>query len=97
MVLSSLSEGGAHVISEAIVEQVPILASRIPGNTGLLGNDYPGLFETGNAKELADLIQLAESKPEFLNRLHESVKQLSPLFLPGHELESWKNLLDELT
>jgi len=37
MVISSLSEGGANVISEATVAGVPILASRMDGNVGLLG------------------------------------------------------------
>src|SRR6516165_5156836 len=36
MVLSSRSEGGANVISEAAVARVPILASRIEGSVGLL-------------------------------------------------------------
>jgi hypothetical protein len=35
MVLSSLSEGGAKVISESVVAGVPILASRMAGNVGL--------------------------------------------------------------
>src|SRR5262249_11890594 len=48
MVLSSLSEGGANVISEAIVAGVPILASRIDGNVGLLGEDYSGYFPVGD-------------------------------------------------
>src|SRR6185437_9903016 len=38
MVLSSRSEGGANVISEAVVGGVPILASRMDGNVGLLGS-----------------------------------------------------------
>ena len=36
MVLSSNQEGGANVVSEAIAADVPIIASNIPGNTGLL-------------------------------------------------------------
>ena len=42
MVLSSLSEGGANVISEAVAAGVPILATRIDGSVGLLERDYPG-------------------------------------------------------
>ena len=44
MVLSSLSEGGANVISEAVVAGLPILASFIDGTVGLLGPDHPGYF-----------------------------------------------------
>ena len=37
MVISSLSEGGANVISEAIVAGVPILASRMDGKSACWG------------------------------------------------------------
>jgi glycosyltransferase involved in cell wall biosynthesis len=36
LVLSSLTEGGANVISEALALGVPIVASRIAGSMGLL-------------------------------------------------------------
>jgi hypothetical protein len=34
-------EGGANVISEAIVDGIPVIASRIDGSVGLLGAEYP--------------------------------------------------------
>ena len=37
LVLSSRMEGGANVISEAVVDGTPVIASRIPGSVGLLG------------------------------------------------------------
>src|SRR5207237_6108890 len=43
-VISSRMEGGANVLSEAVVLSIPVLASRIDGNIGILGTDYPGLF-----------------------------------------------------
>ena len=42
LVVSSVMEGGANVICEAARIGVPVLASRIPGNVGMLGRDYPG-------------------------------------------------------
>ena len=59
MVISSLSEGGANVISEAAVAGVPVLASRIDGNVGLLGADYPGYFPVGDTEALARLLRTA--------------------------------------
>ena len=56
MVLSSLSEGGANVISEAVAAGVPVLASRIDGSVGLLGRDYPGYFPVGDTAALARLL-----------------------------------------
>src|SRR5690606_696016 len=38
MVISSLLEGGANVVSEACRAGTPIIASDIPGNRGLLGD-----------------------------------------------------------
>ncbi len=56
MVISSLSEGGAHVVSEAIVAGVPVLASHIAGNLGLLGEDYAGTYPAGDTAALATLL-----------------------------------------
>ena len=61
MVLSSRSEGGANVVSEAIVAGVPILASRMDGNVGLLGADYPGYFPIGDTQALARLLWRIEA------------------------------------
>lgn len=95
-VVSSLSEGGANVISEAAVAGVPILASRVDGNVGLLGGDYPGLFPAGDTAALARLLRRAETEPEFLDRLRERVARLAPLFEFERERESWRALLAEI-
>ena len=42
MLISSLMEGGANVVSEALMARVPVIASRIPGNVGMLGKAYGG-------------------------------------------------------
>ena len=55
MVLSSVMEGGANVISEALAASTPILSSRIEGSVGLLGEEYPGYFEVGDSEGLAKL------------------------------------------
>lgn len=53
LVHTSRSEGGAIVISEAIRSGTPVLATRIPGNVGLLGADYTGLVEPDDDTTLA--------------------------------------------
>src|ERR1051325_6793092 len=95
-VLSSRMEGGANALSEAIVAGVPVLASRIDGNVGILGEDYPGLFDVGDTRELARLLIRAESEKDFLSDLRRRVKQLAPLFNPQRERRAWSNLLREL-
>lgn len=95
-VVSSRLEGGANVISEAIVASVPILASRVAGNVGILGEDYPGLFAVGNSKELARLLRRAECDAEYLPQLKKQVKKLAPLFDPRREEKAWSDLISEL-
>ena len=47
LVVSSRMEGGANVVSEALVAGVPVIASRIPWNVGMLGEGYPGYYQVG--------------------------------------------------
>lgn len=95
-VLSSRMEGGANVISEAVVAGVPLLASRIPGSVGLLGENYPGYFRVGDTVDLAELLRRAEMDRVFLNRLSARCKKLAPLFDPCRETMAWRRLLQEL-
>lgn len=96
MVVSSLSEGGANVVSEAIVAGVPILASRMDGNVGLLGADYPGYFPVGDTKALARLLQRIETDPRFVAKLHRAIAGRAPQFRPERESAAWRRLLAEL-
>ena len=95
LVLSSYSEGGANVISEALAVGVPIVASRIAGTVGLLGEDYPGYFPVADTATLARLLTQVESDATFYNALAARRKCLAPLVRPGREIETWKALLDE--
>ena len=95
-VLSSRSEGGANVLSEAIAASVPILASRVDGNVGILGKNYPGYFEVGNTKQLARLLTRAETSPEYLRKLNASTKRLAVLVDPSREEQAWSDLINEL-
>ena len=96
MVLSSRSEGGANVISEAVVAGVPVLASRMDGNVGLLGADYPGYFPIGDTEALARLLWRIETDVRFVARLRRAITRRAPLFKPERELAAWRKLLAEL-
>jgi putative glycosyltransferase (TIGR04348 family) len=93
MVLSSVMEGGANVVSEAIVAGVPVIASNIPGSIGLLGEDYPGYYPVGDTEALAAMLSRAETDPGFLSRLTRACTERAPLFTPERELDSWRSLL----
>ena len=96
MVLSSRMEGGAHVIGESATAGVPVLATDIPGNRGLLGPDYPGIFPVGDAHALAALLHRAETEPDFLAALEAGVRRAAPRFAPERERAAWAALLAEL-
>jgi putative glycosyltransferase (TIGR04348 family) len=96
IVLSSLSEGGANVISEAVAAGVPVLATRIDGSIGLLGRGYPGYFPVGDAAALSQLLHRIETSPEFLARLQRAISRRADLFRPEREKAAWKELIREI-
>lgn len=96
MVLSSRMEGGANVLSEAIVDAVPIVASDIPSTVGILGAGYPGLFPVGDTSRLANLLHRAETDSEFYARLKRWCVRLAPQFAPEEEREAWRRIIQEL-
>ncbi|MFQ5720554.1 MAG: selenoneine biosynthesis selenosugar synthase SenB [Acidobacteriota bacterium] len=92
---SSRAEGGANAVSEAIANGVPVVASRIPGNVGLLGAGHPGYFPAGDTQRLAALLRRAETSPDFLRRLQAVGEQRRALFDPARERREWRRLLAE--
>jgi putative glycosyltransferase (TIGR04348 family) len=93
MVLSSRMEGGANVVSEALVAGLPVLSSRIAGSIGMLGEDYPGYFEVGATEELAALLERCEQRPSFLADLEARCRVLARRFDPAREIAAWESLL----
>ena len=96
LVLSSKMEGGANVISEAIVDGTPVLASRIPGSVGLLGSDYSGYYLFGDTGGLRTLLLRAETDTAFYRDLSSRCSKLASLFKPERERSAWRQLLSEL-
>jgi putative glycosyltransferase (TIGR04348 family) len=95
-VISSQMEGGANALGEAIVAGLPVLASRIPGSIGILGDDYPGYFQVGDTRGLARLMVRCEADPQFLADLTNRCHSLAELFDPSREKDAWMRLLDEI-
>ncbi|MCK5917348.1 MAG: TIGR04348 family glycosyltransferase [Cocleimonas sp.] len=96
MVLSSVMEGGANVISEATVAGLPVIASDIVGSIGLLGEDYPGYYPVKETDALRELLIKAENDPSFLQLLEQHCNQRAKLFVPDMEGRLWKELLDKM-
>ena len=85
LVNCSVMEGGAHVILEAVQSGTAVLASRIDGNIGMLGADYAGYFDLGDAAALTALVQRCKTQPAFLSDLERQCAQRAALFQPAAE------------
>jgi len=96
MVLASHMEGGANVIIEAVCAGVPVLASDIGGNRGMLGDDYAGYFPTGDAAALAALIDRIARDQDFYATLRAQCEARAPLFAPAAEQAALLELVDNL-
>lgn len=96
LVHMSRLEGGANVVIEAVCSQVPVLASRIDGNVGLLGGDYEGYFPAGDAVELARLMRCMVEQPAFAQRLQAQCGLREPLFAPAAEQAAVQGLLADM-
>jgi putative glycosyltransferase (TIGR04348 family) len=94
LVVPSVMEGGANVIVEAVTSGVPVLASNISGNRGMLGSDYAGFFPVGDAAALARLIERVAIRPEFDQLLRDQCAERLPRFAPEREAAAVLRLMD---
>jgi putative glycosyltransferase (TIGR04348 family) len=97
MVISSRMEGGAHVVSEAIALGIPVIASDIPGNRGLLGEDYPAYYPVGDESALANLLYRSETMPTFYASLQKHIDLRRELIKPAREKLSIQAMVCALT
>lgn len=88
LVITSRIEGGANVIAEAVMSDVRVLASRISGNIGMLGDDYEGYFPAGDAQALAELLSRVECDRAFRLHLKDQCRVRRALFAPERELDA---------
>jgi glycosyltransferase involved in cell wall biosynthesis len=100
LVHASRMEGGAHVVMEAVCSGTPVLASRIAGNVGMLGADYGGYFNPGDAAGLSTLLRQArasQGQPDgLLARLAAQCAARAPLFAPQAERQALLELMNVL-
>lgn len=96
MLISSRMEGGANVISEALTARVPVVASRIPGNIGMLGKNYRGYYPAGDARALARLLRSLETDAELLGTLRRQCAERRKLISRSRERLGLRALLTDL-
>ena len=85
LVHPSRMEGGAHAVIEALRSGTPVLASRIDGNLGLLGNDWPAVFEPGDAAALAHWLRRLRDEPGLWADLAAEATRRGAEFAPATE------------
>lgn len=95
LVHMSRLEGGANVVIEAVVSGTPVLASRIDGNVGLLGEAYGGYFPVGDDEVLAALMNRCVVEPTFTASLAEECAVLAPQYTAAAERERVQRMLAE--
>jgi putative glycosyltransferase (TIGR04348 family) len=96
LVHASKMEGGAHVIMEAVCSGTPVVASNIPGNMGMLGEDYAGYFPVGDAGALAKILMRCKDEPAFIDHLKRQCALRAPLFAPQAELNALLQVIQSL-
>lgn len=96
LVHTSRMEGGAHVIMEAVRCDTPVVASRVAGNIGMLGDDYAGYFDWGNAAQLVALLRRCRDDAGFYALLLQQCAARAPLFSAQAEGQALRSLVKDL-
>lgn len=97
LVQSSVMEGGANAVCEALASGVPVIASHIPGNVGMLGEHYPGYYPVGDAEALARMLERAERDEGFYASLKAACEARRHLVSPERERAGLESLVEEST
>jgi putative glycosyltransferase (TIGR04348 family) len=97
MVISSRMEGGANVVCEALRIGVPVLASRISGNVGLLGSGYAGYFPVEDERALARLLLRAATDAKLYRMLKRQVARLRRTVAPQAEARALLAVIRDAT
>ena len=92
----SIMEGGANVIVEALTAGTPVLASRMSGNVGMLGQNYEGYFPVGDETALVALLKRCATDANFMSRLNNEAHARAKLFLPATERDSLRHIVNQL-
>ena len=92
-VLPSHTEGMSNALVEAVMRGCVVVASRIPGNTAVLGEAYPLLFRPRDADDLATALLAALTDERIRASAVESVRAQARRFETPTVVEALERLL----
>ncbi len=93
---TSTEEGGANAICEAVAIGLPVIASRIDGNVGMLGQDYAGFFTSDDVDDLAKLLRRVFTEKGLYKLLKQQVSERAELFSYQREAAEWVGLVEKM-
>jgi putative glycosyltransferase (TIGR04348 family) len=94
--ITSVMEGSSNVLCEALASCVPVVASRISGLIGTLGDDFPAYFRVGDTDALAQLLERLEFDCAFYDRVREHCRSKADLVRPERELAAWAAMIADV-
>ena len=94
--ITSRMEGSSNVLCEALASSVPVVASKISGLIGTLGDDYPGYYELESTAGLKRLLLRAENDLPFYESLAQHCAEVAPLVSPEREIHTWQELIRDV-
>ena len=75
--------------------RLPVLASYIPGNVSVLGEDYPGYYSVGDEKALVRLLYCGETDGTFYETFEARCDERRYVVLPKREKATLGSLVEE--
>jgi len=91
-VCSSLFEGYSTSVSEAVLLNVPVIATKCSGMDEILGEDYAGIVENSENGIFSGLKRVFEEK-QFFTSLADSIGKRSKALLNGAWLEEFESFI----
>lgn len=96
-VLPSLSEGMSNSLVEAVAWRRIIVASNIPPNTEVLGNDYPFLFPPDDREALAAALREALTNEDVRSAALKRISDCAPRFDQENVLNRIESAISRVT
>lgn len=96
-IVASEAEGGSNVLSEAIVLGTPVITSNNECCVGLLGSNYPGIFDIGDSRGLSELIRRAAFDEDFYSDLVARTSELRSGFTFDTEVAAWREVFANMS